>query len=110
MKETTVNVLGTDYRLLIADKSTDAKLENMDGYCDTSVKKCVVETMQDDSIEAKENLVGYQNSVARHELIHAFLYESGLDMCSWATNEEMVDWLAIQFPKMYKAFKEADAV
>jgi len=42
----------------------------------------------------------------RHELIHAFLSESGLwANCDWA-KEEMVDWLAIQFPKLLKAFTE----
>ena len=47
----------------------------------------------------------------RHEVVHAFLEESGLSDCSlrpemaWARNEEMVDWIAIQFPKMLEAFK-----
>jgi len=49
--------------------------------------------------------------VIRHELIHAFLFKSGLDACAeWARNEEMVDWLAIQFPKLMKAFQEADCL
>jgi hypothetical protein len=52
--------------------------------------------------------------VVRHEIVHAFLMESGLDESSnpadaWATNEEMVDWFARQGPKIYKAWKEADA-
>jgi hypothetical protein len=51
----------------------------------------------------------------RHEIIHAFLFESGLNMDSrsssaWATNEEMVDWMAIQFPKMNKLFQELDVI
>ena len=54
----------------------------------------------------KQSMPKYKNSVKRHELIHAFLYESGLDACSWANNEEMVDWIAIQFPKLFKAFQE----
>lgn len=28
----------------------------------------------------------------------------------WATNEEMVDWIAIQGPKIFKAWKEAGAL
>ena len=35
--------------------------------------------------------------VIRHELVHAFLFESGLSVNSWADNEEIVDWIAIQF-------------
>jgi hypothetical protein len=47
----------------------------------------------------------------RHEILHAFLYESGLrensnKVYAWAENEEMVDWIAIQFPKIEKIYKE----
>lgn len=56
----------------------------------------------------------YRKRTLRHELIHAFLNESGLSEnasvpadCGWAKHEEMIDWIAIQFPKMVKAFKEA---
>ena len=46
----------------------------------------------------------------RHEIIHAFLYESGMKECSsatqsWVENEEMVDWFAIQIPKIVKKNK-----
>ena len=44
-------------------------------------------------------------------MIHAFLHESGLAVNSdWAQNEEMVDWFALQAPKLFKAFKEAGAL
>lgn len=48
----------------------------------------------------------------RHEIMHAFLNESGLSDSSnrfdgaWAKNEEMVDWLAIQSPKIFSTFKK----
>lgn len=106
-----VNVLGTEYSVIIANESTDKGLVNKDGYCDTSTKECVVDEMNNTDPSAKKNLPEYQKQVIRHELTHAFLCESGLDVCSeWAKNEEMVDWIAIQFPKMLKAFKEANAL
>lgn len=53
------------------------------------------------------------NKSLRHEIVHAFLYESGLDCNTfmtggkpWAKNEEMVDWFAIQGPKIVKAWKD----
>ena len=47
----------------------------------------------------------------RHELVRAFAYESGLaENSPWALNEEMTDWIAIQFPKMLKAFETAMAL
>ena len=37
----------------------------------------------------------------RHEIVHAFLFESGLaENSEWAYNEEMVDWIAKQGPKI----------
>lgn len=106
-----VNVLGTEYEIVETSQNEDASLEDRDGYCDTSIKKCVVDEMTESGADAKKNIPEYKKSVKRHELIHAFLYESGLDVCSsWAKDEIAVDWIAIQFPKMLKAFKEADAL
>lgn len=40
----------------------------------------------------------------RHEVIHAFLCESG--MRQWAEDEQLVDWMAAQFPKIQKVFQK----
>ena len=63
--------------------------------------------------ESKEFITNIQKEILRHELIHAFLYESGLNFsshtiedCGWACDEELVDWIAIQFPKIYKIYKK----
>ncbi len=105
-----IDILGTEYTLIEADENEDAVLLGKDGYCDTSVKLCVVDRMQVADANAKHDLLGYKKSCIRHELIHAFLYESGLDVCSFGQNEEMVDWIAIQFPKLLRAFRDADAL
>ena len=64
-------------------------------------------------IDRKENLEAYKNKIARHEVLHAFLYESGLSNNSlsadgWAENEEMVDWFAIQFYKIANVYKKLE--
>ena len=105
-----VNVLGAKYSLIESNSTKDVVLNDKDGYCDTSIKVCVVDEMNITDPNAKKNLPEYKKAVKRHELIHAFLYESGLDTQSWANNEEMVDWIAIQFPKMLQAFKDAEAI
>lgn len=106
-----INVLGTEYAVNIVCPEHDPKLNGKrDGYTGTTIKVCVIDNMQDEHPDNMANLKEYKKSVIRHELIHAFLFESGLDTSSWAPNEEMVDWIAIQFPKMMKAFKEADAL
>lgn len=105
-----VNILGTEYDLLEVPKKDDPVLVNNDGYCDTSVKKMVTDEMKEKEPGMKEDLSYCQKQVKRHEIIHAFLFESGLDTCCEWICEEMVDWMAIQFPKIQKAFLEADCL
>ena len=60
----------------------------------------------------KINVLGTEYKLfLRHEIVHAYLYESGLrenseKQYAWADNEEMVDWFAIQGPKIFKTYKE----
>lgn len=106
----TINVLGTDIRVLFREEKQDPKLEELGGYFDSSECLIVVKIPEKDSMSVG-NLENYQKKVLRHEIIHAFLHESGLDWEAapaecWATNEEMIDWFAIQSPKIFKIFRE----
>lgn len=105
----TVKVLGTEYSIKESNKLEDMNLEQCDGYCDHSIKTIVIDTFQD-SPGALANLDEYKKQVIRHELVHAFLIESGLSCNSWGKNEEIVDWIACQFPKMLKAFTETNSL
>ena len=104
-----VDVLGTKYTIEQSDKVKDINLENCDGYCDCSIKKIIIDTFKDSPGSIKD-LSTYKKQVLRHELVHAFLHESGLDGNSWAVNEEVVDWIAHQFPKMLKAFETTNSL
>ncbi len=100
------DVLGTEYEINITNADNEPYLNDMDGYCDETTKTIVVDEMKPDS-HSKKDLKDYQNKVLRHEIIHAFLFESGLAGSSpWARNEEMVDWIASQFPKIKKVFED----
>ena len=107
-----IQILGTEYTIEYRTHEQDLKLKKNDGYTRNSIKLIVIE---DDFIDrgfiTEEDIRKYQNKVLRHEIIHAFMYESGLDcnsrgVESWADNEEMVDWFAIQAPKILKIFKD----
>lgn len=104
-----INILGTDYTVKTQTEATDKYLIGRDGYCDKTTKEIVIDEFKETDITVK-NLKCYSKTVLRHEIIHAFLTESGLDSESWAKNEEMVDWIALQFPKMLIAFKKAECV
>lgn len=113
MQDFKVNILGSEWSVKFGDEKGFPNLVNADGYIDLSVRKIVVDDMEasQGQIGAKSDLESYQKQVIRHEIIHAFLMESGLDSNSnsadsWATNEEMVDWFAIQSPKIFKVFEE----
>lgn len=110
-----IDVLGTEYTVEITNKEKNPNLENQDGYCDDSIKKIVVDDFSavdnTDGRPQKGNLAVQTKETLRHEIVHAFLNESGLSVCSyWATNEELVDWIALQGLKLYKAWQEAGAV
>lgn len=103
-----VNVLGTEYAIELRKESEDIMLTKNDGYCDNTIPLIVVGDFEEEEGSLK-NLEVYTKKVLRHEIIHAFLNESGLQCCSdWARNEEMVDFFAVQFHKIAKAFKEVD--
>ena len=107
-----VNVLGTEYLIKESNKVEDLALENCDGYCDYSTKTIVIDTFKnyEELPDTLGNMDGYKKKVIRHELVHAFLSESGLNANSWANNEEIVDWIAYQFPKLKEAFEKCDVL
>lgn len=110
-----VNILGTEYTIEYRKREDDPNLENADGYHDSTQNLIVIEDLKPEK-GSKGDLEAYKKQVLRHEIIHAFLFQSGLDNCSacldgaWATFEEMIDWFAIQSPKIYKAFEECDCM
>lgn len=108
-----INILGTEYTLTVCSEAEDNRLNGFDGLTDETTKELLVESYEQNSDDpnSKRNLQIQINKVKRHEIIHAFLFESGLAENSvWAQNEEMVDFFAIQFPKLLEAFKAADAL
>ena len=114
MELKTVNVLGTDYELILAsEKEMPDLFDGIDGECDESTKQLHVNNYENfkDEERAFGNGPLLVKKNIRHELIHAFLCESGLgENSDWAQNEEMVDWFARQFLKLQKAFEEVDAI
>lgn len=110
-EESVVHILGIPYTIRIIEDDDYRFDREADGWADPSTKEILVYNFAQDRYSMRD-LVEYQKRTIRHEIIHAFLYESGLWQNSagckcWAKNEEMVDWMAIQSPKIHEAFKEA---
>lgn len=108
-----VTILGEEYVITRCSDSSDPRMKDSDGFCDDTTKEIFAETYESEAgrPNAKKDLLEQSKKVVRHEIIHAFLFESGLAECSvWAQNEEAVDWFARQGPKIMQAWKEADAL
>lgn len=114
-----VNILGTEYTVVFKNDEDVCAAMNVNigecgGYCSAAAKEIVIANLDrcNDTDQEKDEL---KRLNLRHEIVHAFLNESGLQDNSngvgcWAKNEEMVDWIAIQGPKIWKAWQEAGAV
>lgn len=112
----TINILGVDWKVEFVYLKDDEYMQktHCDGYTDPTSK--LIRTLVGSEEDYKNiGKWGYNpeeivKSTLRHEIIHAFLYESGLDSCTgktkcaWALNEEMIDWFALQSPKIFEVF------
>ena len=116
-----VNVLGSEYSVTVKkfDEDDFFRERSCDGYCNRVLREivlCDMSTYPGYEHETPETYAEMRRETLRHELVHAFLAESGLAESAntidgaWAENEEMVDWFARQGPKIYAAWQAAGAV
>mgnify|MGYP004506516533 FL=1 len=116
-----VGILGTDYEIIIKKYTDDEVFERrgIDGYCDHLQKQIVVcdmTTYKGWEHEPQKTAEIAQLQTLRHEIVHAFLSESGLADSglvfdgAWCKNEELVDWFAWQGPKIHRAWEQVGAL
>ena len=102
-----IEILGTEYEII-----KDEELEEMDGCCDKTVKKiniCKTLQTQPESKNSVKDIKWQADKVLRHEIIHAFMFEGGLaENHDRIHNEQVVDWIALMYPKMKKVFDQLE--
>lgn len=114
-----LNILGQEYSVKIKTKDEEPEFEkqNIVGYCDHYLKEIVIQDLSTDPSwdgNPEQTKLRGMLETARHEIVHAYLSESGLCASSfaydggWAKNEEMVDWIAIQGEKIHDSFRFAE--
>lgn len=116
----TVNILGQKWTIEKKKYDEDETFDrtSCDGYCDGWQRKiviCDMSTYKGWEHEEPESIAQCEKLTLRHEIIHAYLDDCGLQdstmSCNaWAKNEEMIDWLATIGPQIYQTWKEADAL
>lgn len=102
-----INILGTEYRF---EHDDSIKEQGFDGLCKTYEKEITVRSAED-MLESSDPPDAKQERYAetlRHEIVHAFFFEAGLDV--YCDDEVLVTWISKQFPKLFDAFVEVDAI
>lgn len=92
-----VNILGSEWTVRSATEAEDPRLDGLSGYTDWTTRTICFD---EDIIGNIGSVKTYMKQVIRHEVIHAFMYESGLgdsfEHNKYGQEELMVDWFAFQ--------------
>lgn len=81
-----IPILGTYYKLVIDDELLESK-----------------EQLGEIDFKNKIICLTSNKEALLHEIIHAYLYESGLEL--WADNEDLVNWIELQFFKVLNTYE-----
>lgn len=126
-KEFELSIMGEPYKFrLLKEEDLDDRIKGLfvefRGVCNSLDKEIIVQDMNNE-LGKDGNLLTMasteegqarceeiiMNDTARHEIVHAFLKESGLGNEFDEASEVMVDWIALQLPKIVKACCEVHA-
>ena len=89
-----INVLGEEYKV-IYEEETYSNGNKVCGYCDYEAKEI--------HIDRNNNM---RDETLKHEIIHAMLYESGIEFGYYFHNEECVNYFALQLDKINKCVEQ----
>lgn len=105
-----INILGTDYTIFTnVSEQEKTFMKDNDGVTDFTTKEIFIAILDDGNPMNMQNMRVYEDRTIRHEIVHAILFESGLDHnTKWARDEEIVDWIAIQTPKLFNIFEKLE--
>ena len=112
-KRFTLDILGSKYKIEIAPYGKYyEEFQSVGGWCDFHDKSIVCLDAEDyaSQIEDTPTKKPYKATerILRHEIMHAFMYESGLDgETDFARDEVLIDFLAIQMPKIVAVMEKA---
>lgn len=98
-----VDILGMKWTVV----SENFGNKDYDGMTDFTTRTIKV---RNDNVQEFDNFKELYKRTVRHEVLHAFMIESGLDSNfnhpEYGHDETFVDWVAIQFPKIMIAYSK----
>lgn len=105
-----ITILGQEYKIRECTEEEYPKLKSMNalGLCEYNSKEIILDkkALNEPGDDGLEKYHMCKNQTTRHEVIHAFLYESGLT--TYGADEVLVEMLSIQVPKMLKVFEKLE--
>lgn len=104
-----IDILGVEYTIK-GDNANNPKLIDSNAYCELYSKEIVYdENLKHNYYDCRsvENFEEFAKKVLRHEAMHAIFHESGCT--EWETNEALVDFIAVQYPKIKKIFDKIES-
>lgn len=100
-----VNILGTEYKIIIDDEMHRTERDGAERRYLHEISLRPKSDMLNSEATDYERAIRF-NEVGRHEIFHAFFDESGLE--GYSEDEQLINWLAVQSPKIFKIFAELD--
>ena len=111
MSEFSIGILGSVWTVRLSDEKEEKRLEGAGGFTDWTCRLIVVGKMPENSNLGDPGV--FQMKVLRHEIIHAYMFESGLgddwEHQAIGQEETVVDWFAIQMIKIYHTVIDAQS-
>ncbi len=104
----TINILGSEWTIQSQTEEENSKLADADGYCDYTARTITIKKKYADELLNLSDMDAYKQKVLRHEIVHAFLFESGLT--DIARDETVVEWIAVQLSRLNAAMAQAGCV
>lgn len=103
--KTNVDILGERYEVKFTSELNEPELDGYAGLCKSLSKEILINTdihtLKDENDDISRL---FANDTVRHELVHAFLNESGLTQYSY--DETLVEFIAMQLPKINKVVEK----
>ena len=105
--DTTVRILGAVWTVRSATEAEEPRLEGVNGFTDWTTRTICLEKNTHGNLGSIET---YMNKVIKHEVVHAFMFESGLgdsfEHKDYGQEETIVDWFAFQMGKIVNVVRE----
>ncbi len=100
-----VNILGAEYKIIIDDEMHRTEMDGEERRYLHKISLRPKNDMLNNEATDYERALRF-NEVGRHEILHAFFDESGLE--GYSEDEQLINWLAVQSPKIFKVFTELE--